>query len=251
MEQQKIGKFIHDLRKEKEMTQKQLADKVGVSDKTISKWETGRGIPDTTIMSELCQALGISINELLSGERLSVDNYNGKAEENMVNLLKDTEKQKEKQKWSKVNTVLNLLWILLFCFMVYILGMGGPDIIWFIDMPSFILIIGFLVLGLGISGQMKYFWLGLKAAYGRNTFKIEEMAQLKKAEYALGFGIKVIMLTGVVVSLISFVTILGYIDDPTALGPNLAVATLTVLYGVVLSMVLLMFKARVHNLNQE
>ena len=86
MEQQKIGKFIHDLRKEKEMTQKQLAELVGVSDKTISKWETGRGIPDTAIMNELCQVLGISINELLSGEKLSVDNYNGKAEENMVNL---------------------------------------------------------------------------------------------------------------------------------------------------------------------
>ena len=92
MEQQKIGKFIHDLRKEKELTQKQLADLVGVSDKTISKWETGRGIPDTAIMNELCKVLGISINELLSGERLSNDNYNGKAEENMVNLLKDTER---------------------------------------------------------------------------------------------------------------------------------------------------------------
>ena len=116
MEQQKIGKFIHDLRKEKEMTQKQLADRVGVSDKTISKWETGRGIPDTAIMSELCKVLGISINELLSGERLSVDNYSGKAEENMVNLLKDKEQEKEKQKWSKVNVALNLLWLLLFIF---------------------------------------------------------------------------------------------------------------------------------------
>ena len=78
------------------MTQKQLADLVGVSDKTISKWETGRGIPDTAIMNELCKVLGISINELLSGERLSKDSYNGKAEENMVNLLKDKEQQKEK-----------------------------------------------------------------------------------------------------------------------------------------------------------
>lgn len=251
MEQQKIGKFIHDLRKEKELTQKQLAEQVGVSDKTISKWETGRGIPDTAIMSELCQVLGISINELLSGERLSVDNYNGKAEENMVNLLKDTEKQNEKNKWSKVNIVLNLLWLLLFGFMVCILGMGSPNIIWFIDMPSLILIIGFLILGLGISGQMRYFLLGIKAAYVRNTFKIEEMAHLEKAEYALGVGIKIIMLTGIGVALISFVTIIGSLEEPSALGPNLAVATLTILYGVVLSMVLFIFKARVHNLIAE
>ena len=111
MEQQKIGKFIHDLRKEKDLTQKQLADLVGVSDKTISKWETGRGIPDTAIMNELCKVLGISINELLSGERLSKDSYNGKAEENMVNLLKDSEIQKDKQTWSKINIILNLLCI--------------------------------------------------------------------------------------------------------------------------------------------
>ena len=144
MEQQKIGVFIHDLRKEKELTQKQLADLVGVSDKTISKWETGRGIPDTAIMNELCKVLGISINELLSGERLSIDSYNGKAEENMVNLLKDSEMQKDNQKWSKINIVLNLLWILLLVFMVAILGMGGPKILWFVDAPSLILIVGFL-----------------------------------------------------------------------------------------------------------
>ena len=145
MEQQKIGKFIHDLRKEKELTQKQLADLVGVSDKTISKWETGRGIPDTAIMSELCEVLGISVNELLSGEKLSMDNYNGKAEENMVNLLKDKEQQKEKQKWSKVNIILNLLWVLLFGFMLFILGYGiGPSgLMYFLDIPSLYLILGF------------------------------------------------------------------------------------------------------------
>ena len=245
MEQQKIGKFIHDLRKEKELTQKQLAELVGVSDKTISKWETGRGIPDTAIMNELCQVLGISINELLSGEKLSVDNYNGKAEENMVNLLKDTEQQKEKQKWSKVNIVLNLLWGLLLCFMVYILGMGGPNIIWFLDMPSLFLIVGFLILGLGISGQMKYFWLGIKASCV--TDKGIEKIQLEKAEYALEFGIKIVILTGIIAALISFITIMGNLDDPSALGPNLAVMILTVLYGIVFSMILMVFKARVHN----
>ena len=251
MEQQKIGKFIHDLRKEKEMTQKQLADRVGVSDKTISKWETGRGIPDTAIMSELCKVLGISINELLSGERLSVDNYSGKAEENMVNLLKDKEQEKEKQKWSKVNVALNLLWLLLFIFMIFILGMGQPDIYWFIDMPSLYLNIGFLILGLGISGQLKFFWMGIKAAFVRDGFKdvkkYLDKPQLQKAEYALGFGIKVVLLSSAAASIISFVTIWGNLDDMSALGPNLAVMMLTVLYGIVFSMVILVLKARVHN----
>lgn len=249
MEQQKIGKFIHDLRKEKELTQKQLADLVGVSDKTISKWETGRGIPDTAIMNELCQVLGISINELLSGEKLSVDNYNGKAEENMVNLLKDTEQQKERQRWSKVNIILNLLWVLLFGFMIFILGFGiGPGhLMYFLDIPSLYLIIGFLILCLGISGQMKDFWYGIKAACTKDTYNIEERASLKKAEYALDFGIKIVILTGILTVLVSFVTIMISMDDVSALGPNLAVMTLTILYGIVFSMILTIFKARVHN----
>ena len=169
----------------------------------------------------------------------------------MVNLLRDTEKQNERQKWSKVNIILNVLWLLLFVFMMCILGMGGPNIIWFIDMPSFILIFGFLVLALGVGGQMKYFWLGIRAAFVRNTLNMEEMAQLKKAEYALGFGIRIILMTGLVTAMISFVSIMGNLDDLDVLGPNLAVATLTMLYGVAFSMVLLVFKARVHNLTVE
>ena len=234
-------------RKSAGMTQAGLAEMLGYSDKTISKWETGRGIPDTAIMNELCQVLGISINELLSGEKLSVDNYNGKAEENMVNLLKDTEQQKEKQKWSVVNIVLNLLWVLLLIFMIFILGMGQPKIYWFIDTPSLILNLGFLILGLGISGQMKYFWKGVKAAYSKSTLNIEQKAELEKAEYALGFGIKFGLMIGILNALISFVTIMAKLNDPVALGPNLAVMTLTVLYGIAFSMVLMVMKARVHN----
>lgn len=248
MEPQKIGKFIYELRKEKELTQKQLADRVGVSDKTISKWETGRGIPDTAIMGELCKELGISINELLSGERLSIDNYNGKAEENMVNLLKDTQEQEENKKWSKISILLNLLWVLLFLFMVMLLGMGGPDLAWFLDVPSMLLVLGFLLLGLGIGGQMKYFWLGVKAVCSLKKENKEETVSLKKAEYALGYSMKIILLSSAVSALISFVTMIGNLNDISMVGPSLAVMVLTVLYGMILCIVLLMMKVRVHNL---
>ena len=68
MDQKKIGNFIAILRKEHILTQKELANKIGVSDKTISKWENGRGLPEVSIMHTLCETLDISINELLSGE---------------------------------------------------------------------------------------------------------------------------------------------------------------------------------------
>lgn len=88
MDQIKIGKFIAALRKEKNMTQSELAEKLGVSNRAVSKWETGKSMPDSGIMLELCALLSINVNELLSGERISADEYNAKAEENMIALSK-------------------------------------------------------------------------------------------------------------------------------------------------------------------
>lgn len=88
MDQIKTGKFIAEMRKEQHLTQKQLAEKIGISDKAVSKWECGKSMPDNAILLNLCEVLNINVNELLSGERLSKDDYHGKAEENMVNLIK-------------------------------------------------------------------------------------------------------------------------------------------------------------------
>ena len=70
MDQIKIGKFIASMRKARSMTQRQLADELGISDKTVSKWECGNGMPEVALMLPLCDALHINVNELLSGERL-------------------------------------------------------------------------------------------------------------------------------------------------------------------------------------
>ena len=95
MEHKKIGKFIAQQRKDKQMTQKQLGEALGISDKTVLKWECGNGLPDISMIMPLCQLLGINVNELLSGEHLTQDTYNGKAEENMMDLIKDNEKHKK------------------------------------------------------------------------------------------------------------------------------------------------------------
>lgn len=92
----KIGNFIALLRKEKGLTQVQLADMIGVSDKTISKWERGNGLPDVSLMLPLCDALGINVNELLTGERIADADYKKKAEDNMMNLIKEREENKKK-----------------------------------------------------------------------------------------------------------------------------------------------------------
>ena len=89
----KIGKFISQCRKEKGLTQAQLAEKFGITDRAVSKWETGKSIPDASIMLDLCAELGINVNELLSGEKLNdMTNYNEQAEKNLI-ALKEKEEQ--------------------------------------------------------------------------------------------------------------------------------------------------------------
>lgn len=94
MDQVKIGQFIAQCRKEKNLTQAQLAEQLNLTDRAVSKWETGKGLPDASIMPDLCELLGISINELFSGERVLTDNYKRKAEENLLRIKKEAERIK-------------------------------------------------------------------------------------------------------------------------------------------------------------
>lgn len=96
MDQVKIGKFIQAMRKERSLTQRTLAEKLNISDKTVSKWETGNGLPEVGLMLPLCELLEISVNELLSGERLDEKLYYKKAEENIMDLLKERAEAKKK-----------------------------------------------------------------------------------------------------------------------------------------------------------
>ena len=87
MNQEKIGRFICEIRKEKNMTQQELANKIGCTDRAISKWENGRGMPDLSLIKSLCAELDITVNDLLSGERLNDREYQNKSEENIINTL--------------------------------------------------------------------------------------------------------------------------------------------------------------------
>ena len=115
MDLEKVGKFIRDKRKEKNLTQLELAEKIFVSEKTVSKWETGKGFPDTSLMIPLCEVLEISANELLSGEEIKDDKtYKEMAEKNLIEL---------KDKQSKINkTLLNLEYFIIISSLAVFLG---------------------------------------------------------------------------------------------------------------------------------
>lgn len=91
MDQIKIGKFIAERRKKNNLTQMQLAEKLNITDRAVSKWENGKSMPDSSIMLDLCGELKISVNELLCGRILEMDSYNEKAEKNLLELKKQKE----------------------------------------------------------------------------------------------------------------------------------------------------------------
>ena len=93
MDQIKTGGFIAELRKNQNMTQRELAEKLGVTDRAISKWENGRGLPDVSLMKPLCEILGITVTELLNGERASETETINKMEETVYEVLADRENQ--------------------------------------------------------------------------------------------------------------------------------------------------------------
>ena len=114
MDQIKIGRFIAERRKKANLTQMQLAEKLGITDKAISKWERGIAMPDTSIMLKLCDILGISVNELLSGEKIDMENNNQKNEQLFLEMAKELEK--------KNKTVWTSMWIIMGVSVIGLLG---------------------------------------------------------------------------------------------------------------------------------
>ncbi|MBQ7942432.1 MAG: helix-turn-helix transcriptional regulator [Lachnospiraceae bacterium] len=112
MNQIKIGRFIAECRKKSNLTQMQLAEKLGITDKAISKWERGLAMPDTSIMLELCDILCISVNELLSGEKINMENNNQKNEQLLLEMAKELEK-KNKTIWKSMWAILTVSMIAL------------------------------------------------------------------------------------------------------------------------------------------
>lgn len=144
MNQIKIGQFIAEERKAKKYTQRELADRIGISDKTISKWERGNGFPEVSLLLPLCNELDITVNELLSGERLQEEDYKKKAEENMVNLVKEAQESKKKIILSAVVAGL----VIVAAMPLFILA-GVIDMeVW---LRFLLLVIGFIIMVVGIA----------------------------------------------------------------------------------------------------
>ena len=108
----KIGKFIAERRKAKNLTQLELAERIHVTDRAVSKWECGRSMPDSSIMLELCEVLEISVNELLTGEELEMKDYNKQAELNLISITK--QKEESDKRLLKAEIIIGITGVVLF-----------------------------------------------------------------------------------------------------------------------------------------
>ena len=155
MDQIKTGRFIAEMRKEQNLTQRQLADLLSISDKTVSKWECGKGMPDVSLMLPLCEILHITVNDLLTGKRVFENEYQNKAEENMMNLLKENSENKKKTALSVICGFITMIAVISLIIIAS-----------FIDMPTAarIAIIIFAVIT-GISGIAVAVLLDIEGGY--------------------------------------------------------------------------------------
>ena len=128
MNQIKIGRFIAECRKQKNLTQLQLAKKLGITDKAISKWERGIAMPDSSIMLELCDILDITVNELLNGEKISMENNEQKNEQLLLEMAKELEK-KNKTIWSSMWAIMLVSMTALFAG-IFIAAFLIPEGVW-------------------------------------------------------------------------------------------------------------------------
>lgn len=164
MNQIQIGKFIAKIRREQNLTQRQLADMLFISDKTISKWECGKGLPEVSLMLPLCDILNITVNDLLSGKRVSEADYQKKAEENMMNLM---EENKENKKRMILSIICGVITIIAVCSLVVVAS--------FIEIPTImrialiILAVATAVAGVGVAAI-----LDVKAGYFECPFSMDE-----------------------------------------------------------------------------
>ena len=154
MDQIKIGKFIDECRKKNNLTQMQLAEKLNITDRAISKWENGKAMPDSAIMLDLCNELKISVNELLSGEVIKMDNYNESVEKNLLEMVK--QKEEADRKLLKMEWVIGYIVSITFLILVFVAS--------FIEMETWIRI---LLIGFGLI----IFFIGM-----HNSLRIEQTA---------------------------------------------------------------------------
>ena len=149
MDQVKIGKFVAERRRNVNLTQMQLAEMLNITDRAVSKWETGKSMPDSSIMLELCDILKISVNDLLCGEVVTMDNYNKELENNLLEMINQKE-QADKRLLALEIFIGVVVSVVLFILILMASFVHMAD--W---LRVILIIIGFIIFAIGITYAMR------------------------------------------------------------------------------------------------
>lgn len=245
MDQEKTGRFIAEKRKEKGMTQKELARQLGIGDKAVSKWECGRGMPDNSLMLPLCDLLGIKVNELLLGESLLENDYQESSEDIILTLMEEKESLKKKNKKNLLSCILAVLFMVLLFFLTIVPIRIWHSWVYFLDSYTFITNLLLVLIMLLASGNVKAFFRSFvlirREDVKRNTlFSSLQAVKLAIASTLLGGG---------VFTLLDMIFILRTTKKGT--GQVAAVSLLTLLYGMLFALLLLPLKYRLESKMEE
>jgi len=149
MNQIKIGRFIAECRKKNNLTQMQLAEKLNITDRAVSKWENGKAMPDSSIMLELCHVLKISVNDLLSGEKVTMNDYNEKLEQNLLEMVK--QKEEADKRLLSLEIFIGVLVSIIFLALVFVAA--------FVQMAAWLrislIVLGFIPFVVGMAYALK------------------------------------------------------------------------------------------------
>ena len=266
MDQVKIGNFIADIRKEKRMTQKELAEAIGVSDKAISKWECGNGMPEMSMLLPLCQELQISVNEFLSGERLSENSYSQKAEENIMNLMQEKEENNKQKRKDILGE--GLMFGVMLCAILAVIGwMFSVDLgvsqmyktrYYLIDGSSLIPMLLMPVLALCATRLWKPFFRVFGIFFSHRKYSASEV---KESVIALRMMANVWMVTGILVTALGLIVCFheffimtaskSFMEIAPAVFINIANLSLGLFYGAAGKLFLLPVQGKLESIAEK
>lgn len=230
----KTGQFIAENRKNLNLTQKQLAEQIGVTDKTVSKWETGNRFPDAALLMDLCRILQVDVNELLKGERVQPEDYNQNANDNLVELVGEINVIKQERKGRLVGTVLGTALTACAILMLMTRFTEEAGLSYLLDIPTLLFLIGIVCLILAVTGCIHDFAGVWKVCVRHKRIPEKEM---KEAKEAVLFSGRVTLITGVIISVAGFISVVGDIGESSQMGPALAQTVLSVLYTALLELI--------------
>jgi len=245
MDQAKTGSFIAQKRKEKGLTQKELAKQLGIGDKAVSKWECGRGMPDNSIMLPLCDLLEISVNELLMGESLSEKDCNESSEGIILTLMEEKESLKKKNKRSLFSLTLTILFAAILLFIIVLPIQGWHSWVYFYDPMTFIMDPILVLIMLLATGNVKAFF----QAFLLIRRKDAEKKRLFSSLQAIKLAITTFLLGGSLFTLLDTIFILRTMAKTPEYG--VSVTLLTMFYGTLFALLLLPVKYRLESKMEE